>query len=807
PGHHTNLPTYPFQHQRHWINTPTTNDPAGLGLDANPHPFLTAAVDQADGSGVVLTGRVSVRTHPWLADHTVGGVVTLPGAAFVDLAVSAADRLGCGQVEELTLESPLALPETGGVRIQVVVGEPDDDGRRTLGVHSRPDEDGDWTRHASGTLAPAAVAGAELAAWPPPGAEPVDLAGLYPRLAERGLGYGAAFQGARAAWRQGADLYVEAEVTADPAGFGLHPALLDAALHVLAADSDVARLPFSWSGVSLHATGATALRARLTSTAGDTVSIVLADPSGAPVATVEALTARPIAGPAGAAAASGDGLLRVDWPRLPLPENAGTGGDVTALPASTDVRSATGHALRLVQARIADPGAGPLVVATRGAVAVHGGERPTDLGHAAVWGLVGAAQSEHPGRFTLLDLDGSEESERAVPFALATGEPRLALRRGEAYVPRLARRPAEGALPVPDGVAAWRLNLTGEGVLEGMSLDPNPAAEEPLAAGEVRVALRASGLNFRDVLLALGMVPDDARPLGGEAAGVVVEVGPGVTDLAPGDRVMGLMAAGIGPLTRTDRRLVTTVPRGWSFAEAASAPVVFLTAYYGLVDLARAEPGETLLVHAATGGVGMAAVQLARHRGLTVFGTASPAKWPALRAQGVPDERIASSRTLDFEERFGAVLGEDGGVDIVLNSLAGDFVDATLRLQRHGGRFLEMGKTDVRDPEAVAAAHPGVAYRAYDLLDAGPERIQEMLVELRELFDRGALRPLPVTAWDVRRAPEAVRFLSQARHVGKVALTVPPAADPDGLVLITGGTGTLGRLVARHLVERHGVRR
>jgi 3-oxoacyl-(acyl-carrier-protein) synthase/NADPH:quinone reductase-like Zn-dependent oxidoreductase/acyl carrier protein len=202
----------------------------------------------------------------------------------------------------------------------------------------------------------------------------------------------------------------------------------------------------------------------------------------------------------------------------------------------------------------------------------------------------------------------------------------------------------------------------------------------------------------------------------------------------------------------------------------------------------------------------MAAVQLARHLGADVLGTASPAKWGTLRALGLEETQIASSRDLRFRESFSA-SADGGGLDLVLNSLANEFVDASLDLVREGGRFLEMGKTDIRDPKVVGERWPGVRYSAFDLLEAGPERIQQMLVELVGLFGRGVLNHLPVRAWDMRRAPEALRHMAQARHVGKIVLTPPsPGLRGDGTVLITGGTGVLGGLVARHLVERHGAR-
>jgi NADPH:quinone reductase-like Zn-dependent oxidoreductase/acyl carrier protein len=378
----------------------------------------------------------------------------------------------------------------------------------------------------------------------------------------------------------------------------------------------------------------------------------------------------------------------------------------------------------------------------------------------------------------------------------------LVVRNGVGYKARLTPVDAGPVLDLPAG--EWRLAAGSWGTLEDLLAEPCPRAE--LAAGQVRVAVAAVGVNFRDVLVALGMYPGAAQ-LGAEGAGVVVEVGPEVTGLAVGDAVMGILGLA-GSEAVVDQRFVVPVPRGWSLTDAAGVPVVFLTALYGLSVLAGVRAGQRVLVHAGAGGVGMAAVQLARHWGADVFVTASRGKWDTLRAMGFDEDHIGDSRSLEFEQKFLAATG-GAGVDVVLNSLAGEFTDASLRLLVSGGRFIEMGKTDLRDPQAIAAQHPGVKYRAFDLMEAGPQHIQEMLVELVGLFEAGALRRLPLTAWDVRRAVEAYRFVSQARHIGKVVLTLPgrPGVGlAGGTVLVTGGTGMVGGLVARHLVSRYGVR-
>ncbi|WP_394840512.1 SDR family NAD(P)-dependent oxidoreductase [Pendulispora brunnea] len=699
--------------------------------------------------------------------------------------------------------------------------------------------------------------------WPPSGAEPIDMSEWLDTV---DAWIGPAFRGVVSAWRHGRTIYSDVappDAVKDRAHeYRLHPALLDATLRaflkvLLRAEAREGQpLPFACSNLALRAPGGSSLRARVIvcdDADGITTSMDLAGADGEAVARIGSFRARWATAEQlreiTAANPVHRDLYLVAWIEVTLDETTwrpsdhvvlgGDGSlaaalgvrafanfadlstalagdvapprrlviDLTACDAAAPLEmmhAAAQTALSRVQSCLASPdlASSELVVVTRGAVATAADDRVTAPA-AAAWGLLRALRVEHPDR-TLRALDlGHDLDDALLRRAMSTQEPELAVR-AVVRAPRLepANPTGRTALPAPASNAC-QLRVRTRGSFEGLELAESLAATRPLEPGHVRIAVRAAGLNFRDVLNALGTYRGDMGPLGFEAAGLVMDVGAGVTHLAQGDRVMGLVQGAMATHAIVDARLLAPIPRGLSFAEAATVPVAFLTALHGLRGLGELKSGERVLVHAAAGGVGMAAVQLARLWGAEVFATASPSKWPALHRMGLDPEHIASSRTLAFAETFRTVTNGQG-VDVVLDALAGEFVDASLRLLSPGGRFVEMGKSDIRDAERVSQEHPGVRYTAFDLLDAGPDRIQEMLRELAPLFEQGALSPLPYTAYDLRHAPQAFRFMANARHVGKLVLVPPAALDPNGTVLITGGTGELGRHVAQHLVETHG---
>ncbi|MER0443996.1 amino acid adenylation domain-containing protein [Streptomyces sp. Edi4] len=868
------LPTYAFQRERFWFEPPVTHQ-TGAGLNPTGHALLGGGVEIAGTELSLFTNVVATDRPVWVREHRVMDAVLMPGTAFFEAMRAAGDAAHEGEwdLADVVIASPLVLAPGVSARLQVTVG-PKAGESRTVQVHSAPEgEDGAWRLHAEGRVSPAREGGAGASVTVPPlGAEPLDASDLYRDLDALGYGYGPTFQGVKEAWHVGGEVWARAALPQDAeqsaGGYVLHPALLDSAMHSLLLTQrlqnrtgDDLFVPFEAERLSLRVKGLSEIWVHVAEfELGEGefwASLDIYDREGSHVGRLHRLHARRVdrAVLRRLAAAGVDrfqfdvGWRPVDTSRVELGGSWGLLTPAGEVPWAREARSflaragiqvikvreladaedldgliclwdsdadvpAQAHAfaargLTQLQEAVDTGFRAPLVWVTRRAVGTGADDMVSGLGAGPLWGLMRTARNEHPELgLRLIDLGADDADRAALPAALMLeSEPECALRRGEVLVPQLLRVGSAQDLELP-AEGRWQLEIAAKGRLDE-PLKVKPLPERALAPGEIRAEVRASGVNFLDVLNALGMVEIPAFGL--EFAGVVTEVGASVDQVKVGDAVLGLARGSFASEVTTDARQVVRMPEHLTFEEAATIPMTFLTAWYGLHELGGLRAGERVLIHAAAGGVGMAAVQLARLHGAEVYGTASEPKWGALRELGLDDAHLASSRDLGFVEHFGGSgdHGRRGTFDVVLNSLATEFIDASLGLLDSGGRFLEMGKIDVREQDAIDRSHPGVTYTVYNLPEAGPDLIQRMLVSIAELFTRGKLAPLPLRAFPMTHTSDGLRFIAQARHVGKVVL-VPARrrqfVRTDGAVLVSGGAGDLGRRVAKWLASTHGVR-
>lgn len=443
-----------------------------------------------------------------------------------------------------------------------------------------------------------------------------------------------------------------------------------------------------------------------------------------------------------------------------------------------------------------------LWLVTRQAQAARNGASSA-IAQMPLWGLGRVIALELPDIWGgLLDIDDTAHpGQMLAVFLAADDEDQALLRAGERYVARLEHHTA----PAIDHEQAFQLTVTEKGLLENLTLVP--IARRKPGRGEVEIRVHATGLNFRDVLNVLGMYPGEGIPLGTECAGIVVQVGEDVTACAPGDRVLALGGNAFNSYVTVPANMVFAVPANLTLTETASIPSVFLTAWYGLHELAHIKAGDRVLIHAAAGGVGLAAVQIAQQAGAEVFATAgSEIKHAYLRSIGV--QHVMSSREPGFAEEIMAITNGQG-VNIVLNSLTDEFIPESFSVLAPGGGFLEIGKRGVWTHEQVETHFPALSYHIYDLTElllSDPDYIPNMLRMLLEQFATGELVPPPIQTFPLEAVEDAFRFMARARHIGKLVITqngAAPVSDfrPDATYLVTGGLGGLGLKVAEWLVQ------
>lgn len=914
-GRSLKLPSYPWQRERFWYEPPT----ARLS-QARPdrHPLLQNYVAAATGLHV-WESEISLEEFPYLADHRVQGTVVLPAAAFVEMALAAADELfgpGAHLLENFKFTEALVLADEQAAPVQVVLA-PDMPGTFTCQIFSRPagEAEAAWKQHASTIIRPntgqaAPQAGPEAVALP---GEAAPGAAHYEAMAGRGLDYGPAFQGVSQLWRQAEA--VRAELVPAPGGnYLLHPTRLDAgfqlALATLAGAAPAAcllpvgleRLRFySRSNAGLAGSAYAVRRTGAGGLAGD---VILLNEAGEVIAEAEGLHFQPLAdtGPA----VPDDWFYEIEWQSLPAPAGAGhqpgawliladQGGlgrqlagrlaawgatPVLALAGPDDrqlganeyqlnparpesfrpVLAAAGRPyqgiihlwsldgetpedelgclslLYLVQAlnQVDSSPAPRLWLVTQGVQRIAGEAGPVALFQAPLWGLGRVVAAEQPElRCTCLDLSPAgqpPEIEALLAELLAdTPEEQVALRAGERYGARLVQAgpavtPEPAKLIEAQPGQGYRLEISTPGILDNLAL--HPASRRTPGPGQVEIEVCAAGLNFIDVMKAMGIYPglDLQAPvtLGAECAGRIIAVGEGVTEFQVGDAVLAVtpsfeQTSLFSAYVTVPAGLVLPKPAKLTFEEAATIPLAFLTAYYAMYHLGRLDQGERVLIHSATGGVGLAAVQLARLAGADIFATAgTPEKRTYLHELGI--EHVMDSRSLAFA---GEVMAQTGGqgVDMVLNSLAGEAIPRSLDVLRPYGRFLEIGKRDIYQNQRLGLEpfKKSLAFFAIDLARLVAERpglVMSLWREIMTHFESGDLAPLPAQIYPINEVAEAFRSMARGQHIGKIVLSFqnqavklsPTAIRPDGAYLVTGGMGGLGLAVARWLVEQGGRR-
>ncbi len=922
------LPTYPFQRRRYWPANATVGrrhvQPVLSTTGRTLHPLLGRRL-RVPIAGRLYESRLGARRPAVLADHKIQGQVVMAGAAYLEMALAAAEDCGghLRSIEEFTLAEPLVFHAADLRTVQTVL-VPENDRQMSLRIVNLAEDDDDdesaFTTHAYGRLR------AESADEAGPDGQPIDVAQLRSQytgeafdfdwatkvLRASGFEPGPGFRWIRQHWTQDRRALGEVcrpEQVRDAEAYRVHPGLIDSVFQLLsslipwAATAEDACVPASVDRLRLfarpgeHAWCEATLRevdesvgrgdVRLFDDAGRLLMeieglrlrrvprdwlqkilggkktsekdwlyevawrsqtrtdaaaeddrnqpgrwLIIGNRDGLGAALADRLEARGedcfIAEPHAAGretrqlveeALSADGpalrgvihtaSLDIDGPAEDA-ENAAPAFDLAR-------QRGWGSALDVIQALTAagHPRLPGLWLVTRGAQGVPCERRRLSLAQSPLWGLARVVTAELPAlRCVRIDLDPDESPDANLLFGEiwhGDGEDQVAFRKAQRYVPRMVRlgERDRASLRVPQ-TAARRLEITSRGGLDHVKLRPAPRRQP--GPGEVEIRVRATGLNFRDVLNVLGLYPGDAGPLGGECAGEVVAIGDGVSELAVGDPVVALAAGCFSSYATTLATLVVPIPKHLSFEEAATIPIAFLTADHALRRLGGIGPGDRVLIHAASGGVGLAAVQLAQKAGAEIFATAgNPEKRRFLKSLGVP--HVMDSRSLEFAQQIRQTT-ESRGVDLVLNSLTGESIAKSISVLAPGGRFLEIGKTDLWDQERVDQVNPGVAFHAIalDQMTADdPRAVGSSLRRLIEEFAAKRLQPLTHRVFPIDKAVDAFRYMARARHIGKIVVR---AADQlagtdqsfrlrqDATYLITGGLGGLGLKVAQWMADR-----
>ena len=876
----TSLPTYPFQRQRYWFDVPQRND--RLKPIRKVHPLLGKSLS-TPLKQIIFQADLNSNFN-WLQDHRVERQIIFPGAAYLEMAIALSTfyyKSSTLVISKVSISYPLLLNNKLDITSLQAVLTPDKN-TATWEIYSLNSDD--WQLHCSGHVSSSNIpitgksladirnkfAGTEL-----------NRDRHYLSCQQKGIDYGKSFQGIKRLWAKDNKALglIELPKHLSSQGYHFHPALLDACLQIL-----FITLPTELQSDTYIPVGLDTLSVQ--SAAGDRIwsyvelkefnnskvlvaNVWLYDEEKGLIAKLEGLKSCIKPQKIKSQPQWHSWLYQPQWRSQPLPttgtlskkghwlifaDSKGVGKQLASLLKSQQQQchlvkphqhfdrpqawqdliqqhsNVTGviylwsldksdlfdcHYLYLVQALIRDADNPSLWFVTHHAQPVQ--VLTLAIENSCLWGMQKAIAIEYPElRCVGIDLDLNHAADNIFRELCHEKSEQVAYRHNQRYVSRLATYDWQATDKNIEGNV--RLQIDNPGNLDTLAW--KSTRRKQLQAKEIEIAVKATGLNFRDVMVALDLYPDRTKFLGLECAGVVTQVGTAVTDFKAGDEVMAIAENSFSQYLALDSRLAVNKPQHFSFTEAATIPVTFLTAYYTLVYVAKLQPGEKVLIHAAAGGVGLAAIQIAQQIGAEIYATASQPKWSLLESMGV--KHIMNSRTFDFAEEVRSITN-NVGVDVVLNSLAGEFVAKSLSVLQPQGRFIEIGKQGIWSKQEATAVKPNINYSIVDLWQItqdNPVLIQQMLRELHgQLHQRSqpthkTLKPLPQTVFTKDKTIDAFRYMQQGKHQGKIIISSNPDVTSsqdkrhipnvtyEGTYLITGGMGAIGLQIAQWLISK-----
>ncbi|MEM8831400.1 MAG: SDR family NAD(P)-dependent oxidoreductase, partial [Cyanobacteria bacterium P01_G01_bin.19] len=859
----TSLPTYPFQRKRYWFDPPHKSEYIKTSPKDLVHPLLGEHI-ASPLKQTILQSNLQIDTVAWLQDHHVEDKAIFPGAAYLELAIALAifkqQELPLA-IKDFNIVAPLYINQNS--QIQSIL----DPQKEYLSCEIYSLDNDNWQLHAKGKILsavePARKENLEALKLEFEQSE-LDIKQHYQNCQAKGINYGKSFQGIKELYgkNERALGLIELPTHLDSQAYKFHPALLDACLQIIFAALPQELQSKTYIPVDIEKFTLYRLPDRkvwsyleLISLESDRciANVWLYDETGELVAKLQGLKSQVIK----SKPAWHDWLYQQKWQlqqlatQINLSQNGtwlifndrhNRGEQVAAqltahnhkccLITRDDIEdnplayidlvkqhpSLTGIVylwsldktqdwlecqsyLYLVQALIQHPHNPSLWFVTHNAQPVNG-DRLTEssISNSCLWGMQKAIALEHPKlNCTGIDLDSPQNLPDILIREIGTqqNEP-VAYRNNRRYVSRLVKYNRQTSKK-SDRQLNQQLEIKDPGNLD--SLQWKPSSRQQPQDNEIQIAVKATGLNFRDVMVALDLYPDKTKFLGLECSGIVTAVGKNVSSFKLGDQVTAISDSSFSQYLNVNSLLAIHQPESLSFEEMATIPVTFLTAYYTLVHLAKLQPGEKILIHAAAGGVGLAAIQIAQNIGAEIYATASTPKWELLKSMGVT--KIMNSRNLDFAEEVMPATNNQG-VDVVLNSLSGEFIAKSIAVLKDNGRFIEIGKQDIWTKNDVLREKLNIKYHIVDLwliTQEKPELIQQMLGQLSQQFIAKQLKPLPITKFDSNKAIAAFRYMQQGKHQGKIIIT-PPSQHFEGTYLIAGGMGAIGLRIAQWLIDK-----